>query len=376
MINTNVINVCHLSSVHTSSDIRIFHKECISLLKMGYIVSLIAINNKDEIVDGVQIRALSQIENRFKRMTKGIWRVYQMAVKEDALVYHFHDPELIPIGLLLKLRGKKVIYDVHEDTPKQIMKKKWIPTRLLLTVSIGTALLEWLSALFFDGIVAATPAIARNFPISKTITVQNFPMIHELEMVSEQPIPYEKRPLLVSYIGMISEIRGINEMIRSIGMIPSNIQVRLKMAGSYYPSGLEQDIKQLPGRERVDFLGWLSRKQVYDLLGQTRIGLVLFHPVPNHIEAQPSKLFEYMSAGIPVITSDFPLWREIVEGTGCGLLVDPLDPRAIAETIQWLLEHSDEAVKMGKNGQKAVQEKYNWDIEAKKLVDFYYKIMR
>ncbi len=242
-----------------------------------------------------------------------------------------------------------------------------------MIVSICTGLIEWLSSHFFDGIVAATPFIARNFPISKTITVQNFPIIHELVM--EQPIPYKKRPLLISYVGVISEIRGISEMIRAVGMIPQHFQVRLKLAGSFYPSSLEDDVKQLPGWERVDFLDWQSRTQVSELLGQTRIGLVLFHPVPNHIEAQPSKLFEYMSAGIPVIISDFPLWREIVEGAGCGLLVDPLDPQAIAEAIQWLLEHPDEAVNMGENGQKAVREKYSWDIEAKKLADIYHKII-
>lgn len=83
-----------------------------------------------------------------------------------------------------------------------------------------------------------------------------------------------------------------------------------------------------------------------------------------------------MSAGIPVIASDFPLWKEIVEGSGCGLLVNPLDPEAIAEAIKWLLENPEKAETMGKRGRKAIEECYNWDKESVKLISFYRKFDR
>ncbi|MBD3768073.1 MAG: glycosyltransferase, partial [Gammaproteobacteria bacterium] len=100
-------------------------------------------------------------------------------------------------------------------------------------------------------------------------------------------------------------------------------------------------------------------------------GLVTFLPAPNHIDAQPNKMFEYMSAGLPIITSIFPLWREIVEGNQCGLCVDPLDPQAIGEAIQYLIDNPVEAEQMGKNGRQAVEQKYNWTIEEQKLLDLY-----
>jgi glycosyltransferase involved in cell wall biosynthesis len=138
---------------------------------------------------------------------------------------------------------------------------------------------------------------------------------------------------------------------------------------------LEDDVLLSDQEDRVDFLGWLDRARMQSILKESRVGLVLFHPTPNHLDSQPNKLFEYMSAGIPVVASDFSTWRKLVEEIDCGLLVDPLDPTAIADAIQWLLEHPQEAEAMGKRGQEAVQDKYNWSNEAKKLLNFYRELL-
>lgn len=374
MYNHNLI--VHLTSVHSSFDIRIFHKECKTLARAGYEVVLVAQHEKDEEVDGIRIRALAKPDHRLDRMTCTAWQIFRSAIKENAKLYHIHDPELILIGILLKIRGKRVIYDVHEDYASSLLSRDWIHPRFRSCIVRGVTLAEWIGIHLFDGVVAATPTIAKRFPSSKTVSVQNFPIMNKLVLKATTTIYYpQKSPILV-YIGVISEMRGIREMVQAMGHLPENLGVQLWLAGSFSPAHLEDEVKELPGWERVQFLGWQSHEGVPFILGQARLGLVLFHPAPNHVMAQPNKLFEYMSAGIPVVTSDFPLWREIVEGAGCGLLVNPLDPKAIAEAILWLLEHPEEAEKMGKRGQAAVRERYNWDYEANKLLAFYQKIIK
>jgi glycosyltransferase involved in cell wall biosynthesis len=372
MYNHNLI--VHLSSVHPSFDIRIFHRECKTLARAGYEVVLVAQHDRDEEVDGIRIRALAKPKSRFERMTKTLWQVYQTAIKEKAQIYHFHDPELIPVGILLKLKGKRVVYDVHENVPEHTLVKEWIHPWLRTLVAQGAAFAEWLGAKCFDGIPAATPNIAKRFQPSKTIIVQNFPIVDEL--TQNAFTSYRERPPILIYLGGISELRGAKEMVLATGLLPTHLGAQLYLAGNFSPSELEYKIKEWVGWERVKVLGWQSREEVSTLLGRSRIGLVVLHPTRSYLESYPIKLFEYMSAGIPVIASHFPLWKEIIEEAGCGVLVDPLDPNAIAKAIGWLLEHPEEAEKMGQRGQTAVYERYNWDHEANKLLVFYQKMMK
>ena len=125
----------------------------------------------------------------------------------------------------------------------------------------------------------------------------------------------------------------------------------------------------------MNSLGFVDRDRVRQVLSRSMAGLVTLHPIINYIDALPVKMFEYMSAGIPVIASDFPLWREIIQGDDCGLLLDPLNPAAIAHAIDYLVSHPEEAQRMGKNGRTAVETKYNWTMEEKKLLAFYDNIL-
>lgn len=153
------------------------------------------------------------------------------------------------------------------------------------------------------------------------------------------------------------------------GSMPEDFDISLALAGSITEQDVQQTISSAD--RRVNYIGWQSREQVAKLLGRSRAGLVLFHPAPNHVDAMPNKLFEYMSAGLPVIASDFPLWRRIIDDIGCGVVVDPLNPKKIADAVQWILEHPVESEDMGKRGQEAIYERFNWDKEAEKLLMFY-----
>jgi len=364
------VKVVQLTSIHGPLDVRIFHKHSKSLVQAGYEVVIVApklslTGDAEEPRSGVTIRTVPRATSRLQRLGQTIWDVYRLAIAEDADIYHFHDPELIPIGLLLKLHGKRVIYDVHENLPLQVLTKPWISPLYRRAIGASAGRLECVGAACFDGIIAATQEIADRFPRRKTITVQNFP-----DFAMKEGVPYRKREPLVLYIGAISRIRGIREMIAAIQRVPACFGARLAIAGPFDSPALESELRgvSIPS---VDVLGFQTQLSVAELLSRARIGLVLLHPTPSYLNAQPMKLFEYMRAGIPSIVSDFPSWRRIVEDTGCGLLVNPLDPEAIAVAIRQLLENPTDAEEMGKRGREASIARFNWGSERDKLLELY-----
>lgn len=371
------VTLVHLTTVHPRTDTRIRVKQTASLAaKIGGGVAFFVQDGhgaeKDKATEVKVVDTGARLSSRPLRMTLGAWRMWQAVRRAQPKVAHFHDPELIPAGLLLKLSGVRVVYDVHEDVPRQILGKFWLPASFRKPVAWAMEAVEWLAGRCFDAVVPATPKIAERFPGGKTVVVQNFPLLEEL--VVPDSVPYDERPPHFAYVGGITQARGAKEMVAAIGKVSCGDAV-LRLAGAFSPQTLQAEVETLAGWNRVDFLGWADRKQVAELLGNVCAGLVLFHPGPNHCSAQPNKMFEYMAAGLPVIASDFALWREIVDGAGCGLLVDPLDPDAIARAMQWMLENPDEAEAMGRRGRAAVEDKYNWEREAKKLVSLYKRLL-
>lgn len=369
--NSSNRTVCHLTSVHRWQDTRIFIKECTSLAASEYTTYLVAPNAPNKAKNLVNLQGVKKFKgSRILRVTKTVWDAYKKAISIDADIYHFHDPELILIGLILKSRNKKVIYDVHEDVPRDILSKDWIPTPFRNLTALAFEKLENFAAPKFDAIVTATPFIGKRFlklnPL--TIDINNYPILTEL-VTPESSSPEKEKS--VCYVGGICQIRGILEMVQAIGMTDTT----LLLGGSFSNAGEKAKAESLTGWQNVRSLGQLNRQEVADVLSRSVAGLVLFHPAPNHVDAQPNKMFEYMSAGIPVIASNFPLWREIIEGNNCGICVDPLNPQEISEAIQYLINHPQAAAEMGKNGREAVETKYNWEQEAQKLLSLYQEIL-
>jgi glycosyltransferase involved in cell wall biosynthesis len=355
-----------MTSVHQPFDIRIFHKECKSLAMAGYDVTLIAPHaGGDQTVGRIKLRAVAPPRERRERMTRTIPAIYRAAVKEDAAIYHFHDPELMPVAILLKLRGKKVIYDVHEDYASN-MRKDWIPTVLQGPAALAVKVSEATLGRACNRIVAATPKIAGNFQPGRTSLVQNFPWLGEFSTANT---PYQTREPIVAYVGYLADVRGLKEMTEAIKLVAAERPARLVLAGGMISGAQSNGFEARGGL--IEQMGAVDRKQIGALLARSRVGIVVYHPTPNYYHGQPTKLLEYMAAGLPIVASDFPFYRQVIESSGCGVLVDPLKPKEIAEALSWLLNNEDRARQMGLNGQKAVVDRYNWEQEARSLVATY-----
>lgn len=364
--------IIHFTTVHPRDDSRIRTKELASLARaLGMKVALYVQDGLGDEVDDEHgypvVDTGPRIARGRTRALIGGWRMFRAVSRARPRVAHFHDPELLPWAVLLRLQGIRVVYDVHEDVPRQVLHNPWLSSTKRRLLPPLVSLAEWIGSRMISGVVAATPVIADRFPPGKTVLVRNFPMLDEL--ASPAAVRMQDRPNEFTYVGFISEVRNIYAMIKAVTLVQP--PARLRLAGSFAAMEMEQRARSMPEWSSVRFEGWTSREGVARVLADSRAGLVLLKPVENEMVSLPIKLFEYMAAGIPVIASDFPLWREIVERADCGLLVDPLDLGAIAAAMQWVVDHPAEAEAMGERGRKAVQEVYNWEQEASALVAFY-----
>ena len=332
---------------------------------------MIADGRGDEVRDGVHIVDAGACASRLQRMTQGVWRVYRCARALKGQLYQLHDPELLPVGLLLKRQGACVVFDAHEDVQLQLLAKPYLARPLRGLLASVYARLQAFAARRFDGIVAATPTIAARFtPLNaETVCVCNYPLLAEFAA----PTPWDARSGDVCYLGDLSRIRGACEMVRAIGLAQGT--ARLQLAGPAPDGALLAQLQAEPGWQRVQALGQLERGAVQQLLARCRAGLVTLHPTANYLDSLPIKMFEYMAAGIPVIASDFPAWRTLVEAWRCGVLVDPLDPAAIARAIDELGADAPRAQAMGERGRQAVLTHLHWEHECQHLLALYARLL-
>jgi glycosyltransferase involved in cell wall biosynthesis len=369
--------VVHLSTLHPRFDTRIRLKEVRTLAQSlrEQVVLMVAdgLGSAPAAHSDSAVHDLGRLpKNRVARVLMGNWRALNALFRLRAAVLHIHDPELLPLGFVMRIFGVKVVYDVHEDFAKVAQSKRGLPRSIRALLTFGVRLVEWGASRSFSMVVVATPSIARRFPGDSTVLVQNFPLLEELR--APRPTPFQLRRPAVAFVGYISRERAALEMVGALGLLEHST-ARLELAGEFSPPGLFDEIRTASGWDRVTFHGFVGRNEIAQLLGRVRAGVVLFHALPNHVEAQPNKMFEYMSAGLPVIASDFPLWRQMIQATGCGLLVDPKDPQAIADAVGWVIEHPEEAEEMGRRGRAAVEHTYNWDVEGARLVEAYRRVL-
>lgn len=358
------VNVAHVSSAHPYTDNRIHYRECQTLAAAGYDVSLIAVDSK--VIGPESDVYVVKIPNRarLRRLSLSSIQSIYCAFKSRAKIVHLHDPELILFIPILRLGGRYVIYDAHEDLPMQVLTKPYLTPASGRAMKVPAHLLVKIAGMTANRIVAATSPVAARYKSGKTVVVHNYPPLR-----TEESDPPKKEDILV-YVGAISESRGIIEMLDSLGDRDFPANWTLHLAGRAGPSALKA-IEDKASTGRVVYHGELPPHSARDLMLRAKVGIVALANTPGHREALPTKMFEYFASSLPVIASDFPVWREILEESDTGILVDETDSSAIARAVRVYAESPELLKKHAGNARRYAVEVRNWTTEGAKLVGIY-----
>ena len=333
--------VCHITTVHSLKDDRIFYKQCISLAKNGYVVYLVVTNEKEEVINGINIIPLKKTRGRIHRIFIKSFSAFRKALKTKSKIYHFHDPELIFIGILLRIWGKKVIFDSHENVSKQILSKNWVGNRTVRKIaSFFYRIIEKFGIWTFNKVISVTPEIVAFLSPKKGVLIRNFPIISLIDKA-----PFDKkfdRPTFI-YAGGLSEIRGIKEVCEAISKIDKDIQ--LILLGNWSNESYKESCLSY-SKEKIKYLGAFPMDQIYTYLKMSHYGIATLYPEENYLNSLPIKSFEYMACKIPIIMSNFPYWKQNYDNH--ALFVDPKNIENIKEKMLFLINNSNLAAKWAK----------------------------
>jgi glycosyltransferase involved in cell wall biosynthesis len=372
MNRTGQVVVAHLTSAHSATDIRIQRKECLSLAAAGYHVVLIAPQDKSHIPTSslIQEIVIPKARSRLTRMCLTSWRVVAAAVRIGADIYHAHDPELLPWLRVLKWLGKSVVYDMHENVPKAITSKPWIPDPLRKPTAMAFAFIEKL-LLRNVPVVFAEESYPKDYAWVRTgAIVRNYPILDDLFAISERPYTTPT----VTCLGGITPLRGSVVVLEAVKRCwKRNIAVDLEYIGTVTDEHRRMLLEAVPpdacGQFRI--LGYVEPDRGWRLLARAHIGMAVLAPIPNYLESVPTKVLEYMALGKAVIASNFPLYKTLVEDTGAGICVDPEDVDTIANAIEYCVTCPQQARAFGDRGRAIARERYSWHVEAEKLSTLY-----
>lgn len=367
--------IFHLSSVHPRNDTRIYYKMCRSLADLDkYSVFLLVSDLKGScFTHNISIIDLSFFHAKLSRLfftfSAFIFFITKFKRRKSSIV-HIHDPELLILSLLLHLLGFKVVYDSHEDFFCQLSSKSYLNSSQKLVLSFFFYSLFKTILPHLSGIVAATNHINHSLIRfnDNIVTIFNYPILSDFSDSSDStnfelpPHPY------VLYVGSISANRGVFSLLESLDYLDS--QIHIYIAGSFATKEFEDYFNSNFRDPRIHFIGYLSRDSVSFYCKNALCGLVLLHPTPSYVQSLPVKLFEYMSAGIPIISSNFPLWTNLMMNPDIGFMVDPHSPSEIASSINLIFRDTRTAQTFARNSLKK-SSIFNWSSEFNKLLSFY-----
>ncbi len=373
----NMVSVCHMTSVHSRDDIRIFEKECKSLAAAGYQTTLVVNDREEEETkDGVRIISTGFFtKSRIKRALHTQSVFLKRALELNCEIYHLHDPELLPLALRLKKRGKKVIFDSHEYYYEQIREKGYMAKFLRSLIAAVYLLYERrafkkIDAVIYPCTIASERTVKREI-LDKIVYINNVPKLEDLYN-HYSPISMEKE-FKACYLGSLTRSRGIKHITKAA----HKAKVKLILAGKFHSESFEKEVKQLGEAEILDYRGFVDRRGVLDIYKESSVGLCTLLNRGQYLKSNnlPTKAYEYMSMAMPVIISDSPYTRQLLKKYEFGLAVNPEDIEGISKAILELKNNPELARKMGQKGREAVLQELNWGIEERKLLDLYKKLL-
>lgn len=349
---------------------RIFHKECTSLARAGYDVTLVApADFRERVVDGVRVLGVPPPRDRPQRAL--VWlQILKRLRRERPDLVHSHDPELLLFARLF--RPARLVYDCHEFVAAGMLTRPWIPRPLRPLLAALASRMEPLLARQVDRIVVAAPGQTELFARAGRPTT----LLHNFPPPGRQPRERRSDGKTLIHVGAHAEVRGCRDMIEAVRRVRLRIAgVRLLLVGPFnhrpYEAEMRRLILEYGLEETVQLVGAVPYQDLPDWLARADVGLVAIRPTPQHVGSIATKLFDYMMAGIPVVATNLPESRRFVEQAQCGLLVRPEDPESMATAIVTVLEDRQLARAMGANGRRAYEERFNWASEEKKLLALY-----
>lgn len=369
------VKIAHLTPMRDPFSARTFAQSKGSV-RDGFEVVIVAPHDRDESRDNVRIRALPTARNRLDRITRICLLCTQRALAERPDIYHLHDPDLVPWGLLLRLLGKRVIYDVHEDYITAAVVRHWLPGWAQPLLAAWVRLLNAVANRAFV-ILIAERYYRRSFP--NAVDMLNYAKLDEYEgLAGIKHDPAARGRIRLLYAGSITESRGAHHHLRLLEHLPASAE--LLLIGQCSVSSLARTLAEHTSADpRFRFVfdpNWLAKERIIEAYHETwTAGLALFPDTSHYREKELTKFYEYMAAGLPIVCSNFPTWRDLIERQELGFCVDPKDPAAAVAAIRWLAEHPEAAQAMGERGRRLVQERFNWDSQMQILNDLYRRML-
>lgn len=365
-------HICQLASGHSVEDERILHRMARTAAQRGYRSTFVVPHDGTAFCEGVSLVACPRTATKlagWRRWTASL-SLLRWALRSDGDLFQIHDPDMLPAGLVLKLFRRRVVYDIHDDfeasAKDRFRSRKWIG--------------KWLSRFWwafernavraFDGLVVADRHLARKFASGHPVVLGNYP---RMEFTPPAQAEDEKTFNLI-YVGGVTRERGLEMALKALQLLPIP-ELRLHVIGAGQDVDLIDALKAEP---RVVMHGRVPWTELHRYYVRAHVGLALYQPLESYLYypgENAVKILEYMAAGIPVLCSNFPGLKIFVEEAGCGQVVQPDDPEAIAAKIQQLYEDAGLRKRLGARGRQLFESEYNWDKHEHKLVELYRRIL-